>query len=136
MLVTCMLLSCKRKSNISEAITKEAEEMVAKTSTNKSRNVLYLYTDVVEKDSLIGIAYGLPVYEKDKYYLKMVNNTPLLIEQKIYKTYFQNEELLLCNNHKYFRSETYFPNIGEPYYVNIYIYNGKVTNIEHQNVPE
>ncbi|MDQ1805036.1 hypothetical protein RAH57_13635 [Chryseobacterium sp. CKR4-1] len=135
-LLFLLIFSCKKESNISEAITNEAKEMLVKTSRIRNKNVLYLYTEIVKKDTLVGIAYGLPLYEKDKYYLKMVGNKPLLIEKNIYNKYFENEKLEMYNNHEYFRSETYFPNIGEPYYVNIYIKNGKVKNIEKRNIPE
>lgn len=133
-----IIYSCQpTDSDISIAVTNEAKKMIENSSKIKSEDdVLCLYSTIINNDSIVGIAYGLPVFEKNKYYLKKINNTPLLIEKNIYNKYFKNENLNVCNDTKYFRSKDYFPNIGEPYFVNIFIKNGKVKNIESHNIPE
>lgn len=130
--------SCQPTNNsISNIVTNEAKEMIENSSKIKSKDdVLCLYSTVINNDSIVGIAYGKPTIEKNKYYLKKVNNTPLLIEKDIYLKYFKNENLKFCNDSSYFRSKDYFPNIGEPYFVNIFIKNGTVQKVERQNVPE
>ncbi|REC60910.1 hypothetical protein DRF65_17890 [Chryseobacterium pennae] len=130
--------SCKSTdNNISNIVTDEAEKMIENSSKIKSEDdVLCLYSTVRNNDSIVGIAYGMPTFEKNKYYLKKVSNTPLLIEKNIYLKYFKIENLNICNETKYFRGENYFPNIGEPYFVNIFIKNGKVQKVERQNIPE
>lgn len=139
-IITVFLLtifSCNKDNNtVSSTIINEATQVIKNTSHIKSKNVTYLYRDIRNNDSIIGITYGLPVYERDGYYLKKINDKALLIEKNIYKDFFKNENLKPCNNSSYFRSKDYFPSIGEPYFVNIFIKNGKVQKVERQNVPE
>ena len=130
-----LLFSCTKDNTVSDTIISESTQVIKNTSHIKSKNVIYLYQDTRDNDSIIGIAYGLPVYERDRYYLKKVNDKALLIEKNIYNSFFKNENLKLCNDSSYFRSKDYFPNIGEPYFVNIFIKNGKVQKVERMNVP-
>ncbi len=131
------LLSCEKKNDINLTMVKEANRMIAKTIDRNSKNVIYSYNDIKGKDSIIGLAYGLPMYEKDKYFLKKIDNEKvLLIEKNISKKYFKTEVLQVANDSIYFRSKNYFPNIGEPYFINIYIENNKVLKVERQNVPD
>lgn len=130
-----LLFSCTKDNTVSDTIISESTQVIKNTSHIKSKNVIYLYQDIRDNDSIIGITYGLPVYERDRYYLKKVNDKALLIEKNIYNSFFKNEKLKLCNDSSYFRSKDYFPNIGEPYFVNIFIKNGKVQKVERMNVP-
>jgi len=130
-----LLFSCTKDNTVSDTIISESTQVIKNTSHIKSKNVIYLYQDIRDNDSIIGITYGLPVYERDRYYLKKVNDKALLIEKNIYNSFFKNEKLKLCNDSSYFRSKDYFPNIGEPYFVNIFIKNGKVQKVEKMNVP-
>ncbi|MBE4949565.1 hypothetical protein [Chryseobacterium culicis] len=131
-----IFFSCNRDNTVNNTIINEAKQVIKNTPHLKSNNVTYLYNDIRDNDSIIGITYGLPVYEKDRYYVKKINNKVLLIEKNIYNRFFKNENLKFCNDPSYFRSKDYFPNIGEPYFVNIFIKNGKVQKIERQNIPE
>lgn len=131
-----IFFSCNKDNTVNNTIINEATQVIKNTSHLKSKNVTYLYNDIRDNDSIIGITYGLPVYEKDRYYVKKINNKVLLIEKNIYNRFFKNENLKFCNDPSYFRSKDYFPNIGEPYFVNIFIINGKVQKIERQNIPE
>lgn len=131
-----MLFSCCKDNTVRRAIINEATQVIKNTSHLKNKNVVYLYNDVRDNDSIIGITYGLPVYEKDKYYLNKINKKAVLIEKNIYNRFFKNENLKFCNDSSYFRSKDYFPNIGEPYFVNIFIKNSKVQKVERQNIPE
>ncbi|WP_241309423.1 hypothetical protein [Chryseobacterium arthrosphaerae] len=131
-----IFFSCNNDNTVNNTIINEATQVIKNTSHLKSSNVAYLYNDIRDNDSIIGITYGLPVYEKDRYYVKKINNKVLLIEKNIYNRFFKNEDLKFCNDPSYFRSKDYFPNIGEPYFVNIFIKNGKVRKIERQNIPE
>ncbi|OCA74213.1 hypothetical protein [Chryseobacterium arthrosphaerae] len=131
-----IFFSCNKDNTVNNTIINEATQVIKNTSHLKSSNVAYLYNDIRDNDSIIGITYGLPVYEKDRYYMKKINNKVLLIEKNIYNRFFKNEDLKFCNDPSYFRSKDYFPNIGEPYFVNIFIKNGKVRKIERQNIPE
>ncbi|RXM50633.1 MULTISPECIES: hypothetical protein [unclassified Chryseobacterium] len=131
-----IFFSCSKDNTVNNIIINEATQVIKNTSHLKSNNVAYLYNDIRDNDSIIGITYGLPVYEKDRYYVKKINNKVLLIEKNIYNRFFKNENLKFCNDPSYFRSKDYFPNIGEPYFVNIFIKNGKVQKIERQNIPE
>lgn len=131
-----IFFSCNKDNTVNNTIINEATQVIKNTSHLKSNNVTYLYNDIRDNDSIIGITYGLPVYEKDRYYVKKINNKVLLIEKNIYNRFFKNENLEFCNDPSYFRSKDYFPNIGEPYFVNIFIKNGKVQKVERQNIPE
>ncbi|AKK72218.1 hypothetical protein OK18_05805 [Chryseobacterium gallinarum] len=131
-----IFFSCNKDNTVNNTIINEATQVIKNTSHLKSKNITYLYNDIRDNDSIIGITYGLPVYEKDRYYVKKINNKVLLIEKNIYNRFFKNENLKFCNDPSYFRSKDYFPNIGEPYFVNIFIKNGKVQKIERQNIPE
>lgn len=138
-IIICLfaLFSCEKKNDINLIMINEANGMIAKTIDKNSKNVIYSYNDIKGKDSIIGLAYGLPIYEKDKYFLKKIDHDKvLLIEKNIFKKHFKTEALQVANNPIYFRSKNYFPNIGEPYFINIYIENNKVFKIERQNVPD
>lgn len=138
-IIICLfvLFSCEKKNDINLAMVKEANEMIAKTINKNSKNIIYSYNDIKDEDSIIGLAYGLPIYEKDKYFLKRIDNGKfLLIEKNIRKKYFNKENLPVANDSIYFRSKNYFSNISEPYFINIYIKNNKVYNVERRNAPE
>ncbi len=138
-IIVCLfiLFSCEKKNDVNVAVINEANKMIAKTINRNSKNVIYSYNDIKDNDSIIGLAYGLPVYEKNKYFLKKINNDKvLLIEKSIYKKYFKTEGLQLANDSVYFRSKDYFPIISEPYFTNVFIKNKRVLKIERQNIPE
>ena len=93
---------------VKNKIISEATQMIKNTSKLKSKNVIYLYSDNRDNDSIIGIAYGLPVYEKNKYYLKRINHEALLIEKSIYNDFFKAENLKFCNDSSYLEAKITF----------------------------